>query len=172
MKRLTVGIPAYKAQDHICDCLSSVQIQTKRDEIAVVIASDNPDDDYGFVKKRFPDLDITILPCEENGGPGVARQRALDACKTDWITFIDADDVFLTPFAIETLLAGIQQNVIEVQAPFLQEIDNKGNYQIPRVMPRNDVGHPWVFSRLYNVQFLKQNEIGFSNLRAINTSVA
>ena len=167
MKKITVGIPAYKAQKHICDCLASIQIQTVKDDTEVIIASDNPDDDYDFVKKRFPNLDITILPCEVNGGPGLARQRALNACKTDWITFIDADDVFFTPFALEMLLSGIQPNVIEVQSPFLQEIDNNGNPQIPRMMPRNDVGHPWVFGRLYNVQFLKQNGIEFSELRAM-----
>lgn len=172
MKTVTVGIPAYKAEKHICDCLSSVQTQTAKEEIAVVIASDSPNDDYGFVKKRFPDLDITILPCEKNTGAGLARQRALDACKTEWITFIDADDVFFTPFSIEQLMSGVQPNVIEVQAPFLQETGKLGNFQIPRMVPRNDVSHPWVFGRLYNVSFLKTNKIEFSELRAINYSVA
>ena len=172
MIKLTVGIPAFKAQSHICDCLSSIQIQSIKKDVSVIIASDNPEDDYSFVKKQYPGLDITILPCEENGGPGIARQRALDACKTEWITFIDADDVFFTPFALETLFKGIGPNVIEVQAPFLQEIEDRNNPNIPRFVPRNDVGHPWVFSRLYNVKFLRQNEIKFSDLRAINKSVA
>lgn len=167
MRKCSIGIPAYKAQDHICDCLASIQIQTVKKDISVIISSDNPEDDYDFVKERFPDLDITILSCEENGGPGIARQRALSNCKTEWITFIDADDVFFTPFAIEMLMKGIAPNVIEVQAPFLQEIENKNNPQIPRMVPRNDIGHPWVFGRLYNVSFLKQNEINFSELRAM-----
>ena len=71
-KWLTVGIPAYKAEKHICDCLASIQIQTIASEVSVIIAKDNPTDDYEFVKDRFPDLDITILDCEENGGPGLA----------------------------------------------------------------------------------------------------
>lgn len=140
--KVTVGIPAYKAKKHICDCLSSIQIQSMKKEIAVIIASDSPDEDYEYLKKKYQDLDITTLKCEKNTGPGLARQRALDACKTDWITFIDADDVFITPFAIEQLYKGIQNNVIEVQAPFMQEIEDHGNPQIPRMMPRNDVGHP------------------------------
>ena len=166
-KKVTVGIPAYKAEKHICDCLASIQMQSKKEEVSVIIAKDNPKDDYSFVKQRYPDLDITVLDCEKNGGPGLARQRALKATKTEWITFIDADDVFFTPFAIEMLMMAIQPNVIEVQAPFLQEIENKGNPQIPRFMPRNDIGHPWVFGRLYNVSFLKQNDIEFSELRAM-----
>ena len=172
-KKITVGIPAYKAEDHICDCLSSIQIQSIKDDICVIISSDNPDDDYEFTKEKYPDLDIKILDCEENTGAGLARQRALDACDTEWITFIDADDVFFTPFALEELEMGIQPNVIEVQGAFLQEIEKLPDMAMHmpgmniRGVPRNDVGHPWVFGRLYNVKFLKQNDIEFSELRAM-----
>lgn len=165
MKKLTVIIPAFKAQNHICDCLSSIQIQTIKDDVSIIISSDNPKDKYDFVKNRFPNLDITILPCEKNAGPGIARQRGLDKCKTDWVTFMDADDVLFTPFALETLYAHIQPNVIEVQAPFHQEVSE--NVQGIRSMPRNDQGHPWVFGRLYNVSFLRTNKIQFSDLRAM-----
>ena len=165
-KMLTVGIPAYKAEDHIRDCLSSIMIQTVRDNVTVIIGKDNPSDNYDFLKKDFPQLDIKILDCEKNTGPGLARQRCLEAATTDWITFIDADDVFLTPFALESLLAGVAKpEVIEVQAPFCQEV--VGHPQGARMIPRNDVGHPWVFGRMYNVNFLKKNEIGFTKLRAM-----
>lgn len=169
-KIITVGIPAFKAEDHICDCLASVQIQSIKDEVSVIIAKDNPKDNYEFVKKRFPDLDITILDCKENTGPGLARQRALDACKTHWITFIDADDVFINPVSLECLKDNITQDCIEVQGPFYQQVFGP-QMQTPqgkvRMMPRNDIGHPWVFGRLYNVDFLRANEIGFTSLRAI-----
>lgn len=162
--KLTVGIPAYKAKGHICDCLSSIQIQSKRDDVEIIIASDYPGEDYSYLKKKFSDLNITALSCDKNVGPGLARQKCLDACKTEWITFIDADDVFYTPFALEILLQGIQSNVVVVQSAFLQEIENHPNV---RSVPRNDIGHPWVFGRLYNVQFLKANDIKFSELRAM-----
>ena len=165
-KKVTIGIPAFKAQSHICDCLASIQIQTEIENIEIVIANDYPHDNYDFVKKRFPNLDITILDCEKNTGPGLARQRCLDAAQGAWITFIDADDVFVTPFAIEMLLRGTtQKNAVEVQATFLQEIKDERTEM--RVSPRSDIGHPWVFGRLYNVKFLKENGIEFSELRAM-----
>ena len=162
--QVTVGIPAFKAQDHIEDCLSSINIQTIRDNVEVVIAADNPDDNYDYLKEKFPKLYIKTVPCEKNTGPGLARQRALNNCSTGWITFIDADDVFMTPFALEQLGRAIQENVIEVQGPFYQEV--RDNPQI-RTVPRNDVGHPWVFGRLYNTKFLKDMKIEFSELRAM-----
>ena len=179
-KLITVGIPAYKAESHICDCLSSIQIQSIRDELSVIIGKDNPEDDYEFVKERFPNLDITILDCSENTGAGLARQRCEDACKTEWITFIDADDVFISPYALESLKNNITPNCVEVMGTFFQEIE-QGNLNAaqkqqiiqtggkvpPRMMPRNDVSHPWVFGRLYNVKFLRQNDIKFPTLRAM-----
>lgn len=164
-KWLTVGIPAFKAESHICDCLSSIQIQTIKDELTVIIAKDNPSDNYDFVKDRFPELDIVILDCEKNTGAGLARQRCADACKTEWITWIDADDVLFTPLSLEYLKGGIQSNVIEVQGAFFQEVDN--HPQGLRTIKRNDVTHPWVFARLYNVEFLRQYGIGFSELKSM-----
>lgn len=148
-KIVTVGIPAFHAENHICDALSSITIQTVVDNISVIIASDSPNDNYDFVKTRFPNLDIIILPCEVNGGPGLARQRALDACKTPWITFIDADDVFISPLSIESLITKVQLNVIEVQGTFFQEI-KEPNSQGMRLMPRNDPGHPLKPAALYS----------------------
>ena len=162
--KVSIGIPAFKAQDHICDCLSSIQMQSIKKDIEVIIATDNPDDDYNYTKERYPDLDIKVLPCEKNTGAGLARQRCIDACTTDWITFIDADDVFFTPLAIEQLVKGIKPNVVMVQGTFLQEITDNPDI---RVVPMNNPWHPWVFARLYNVRFLKQNDISFTELRAM-----
>lgn len=130
----------------------------------VIVATDWPDDDYSYLKDRYPGLDIQILPCKENVGPGLARQHALDACRTDWITFIDSDDVFFSPLTLETFVKGITRNCIEVQGPFFQEVTE--HPQI-RLAPRNDPGHPWVFGRMYNVNFLKENKIKFTELRAM-----
>lgn len=164
-KILTVGIPAFKAQDHISDCLSSIQIQTVKDKVSVIIASDNPDDDYSFLLNRYPDLDIKILSCDKNTGPGLARQRCADAATTQWITWIDADDVFINPFSLEELLKGIQPMCVEVQGVFFQEVDN--DPRGIRMVPREDIGHPWVFGRMYNLDFLKKNKIEFSEIRAM-----
>lgn len=163
--KITVGIPCYKAQTTICDCLSSIQIQSIKKDVEIILAKDRPEDDYNFVLERYPDLDIHILECEKNTGPGLARQRALDAATGDWITFIDADDVFMGPLALEGLARGVQPNVIEVQGIFYQEITD--HPQGLRLMPQENPNHPWVFGRLYNIQFLRENKIAFSELRAM-----
>lgn len=166
-KQITIGIPAFKAKGQIEQCIASIYIQTIVDKVSIIIATDFPSDDYNYLKNLYPTLDIKILPCTKNVGPGLARQKCLDNCETPWITFIDADDVFFTPFALEALYnnSKVNPNIIEVQGTFLQEItDEKAPM---RTMPHNDAGHPWVFGRLYNTKFLKENGISFSELRAM-----
>ena len=181
-KKITVGVPVYKATDTINKLLASVLIQTISEDVTIILANDLPSDNnaYHYVKKLYPTLDIKILPCEKNTGPGLARQRALDACKTEWITFMDADDVLMSPFALEELYNNITPNCIEVQGIFLQEVEEgklssaekmqlmqNGQNIPPRVLPQNNAEHPWVFGRLYRVSFLRQQGIQFSKLRAM-----
>lgn len=182
MKKMTIGVPVYKAKSTLDKLIASVAIQSLSADVAIILALDCPEENgtYEYIKSRFPDMDITILSCDRNTGPGLARQRALDACKTDWITFIDADDILLSPFALEELYNNITPTCIEVQGPFFQEYQEgclnaaermqliqNGQEIPPRMSPRNDIGHPWVFGRLYNVQFLRQQGIRFSQLRAM-----
>ena len=174
---VAVGIPCYKAHNTLDRCLASVLTQTKAPD-KVYIANDNPEDNqdsYDSVLNRYNSmLNIEFIKCDENKGPGVARNRALEACKEDFITFIDADDV-LMPHAIELLCAAIRPTTVVSQAPFLSPMRNmpKMTPQGPKhdeILPlqfnaRNDITHPWVFGRLYNVKYLKDNKFNFSELR-------
>lgn len=181
-KILTIGVPAYHALGTIYDLLASVQIQSIRDEVEVIISNDDPMDNgsYEQVKERFPNLSIEILDCEKNTGPGLARQRALDACNTPWIMFIDADDILYNAYSLEVLKNNITPSCIQVMGAFMQEID-AGNIDIlqkqqiiqgggkipPRLQPNNNPQSPWVFGKLFHVPFLRKNDIGFSANRAM-----
>lgn len=165
MKEITVVIPAYKAAKTIKKTLDSIEVQTVSDRVEVIISCDDPNDDYSEIMAHYPDLEIRQLKCTKNVGPGLARQYGLDDAKTNWVTFIDADDMFATPFALESLARGIVPNSVEVQGTFCQPVNIPG--QGIKFVAHNEPTHPWVFGRLYNVPFLKQNKISFSELRAM-----
>lgn len=172
MEKLGIVIPAYNAQRTIRNTLNSIQIQTIASDVHVYIQNDNPghtEKDYDFSGYSFP---IEFINCAKNVGPGLARQGGLDKVEEPYVCFIDSDDVFFTPIALEKLLNGfVNPNVIEVQTAFVSVVrnvpDQTGNIQPVALMPRNDVQHPWVFSRVYNTKFLKENKIEFDDLRAM-----
>lgn len=154
-ENITVGIPTYKAKETLDRALASIAIQTERPKVVLGI---DDKDDYSEIIARYPMLDIKQVGMEdENGGPGVARQKCLDACDTPFITFMDADDVLFTPFSLAQLLEPFQNQ---------QTVVSQGMF-VSKGMSRNDPGHPWVFGRLYNVEYLKANKIRFSKLRAM-----
>jgi len=164
-KEITVVIPAYKAEKTIKKTLESIAGQTIADKLEVIVACDNPSDDYLPITKHFPELEVKQLKCTKNAGPGLARQHGLDAATTHWVTFIDADDQFAGPFALEQLFHGIEPNTIEVQGQFAQVCPFPN--QRTQFILHGEPTHPWVFGRLYNVDFLRQNKVAFSELRAM-----
>lgn len=162
--KVAIGIPAFKAHSTIQMCLSSINIQTMRKDIRVVISNDDPGDSYEYLSKQFPDLEIMYLDCTKNGGPGVARNRVIDACNDQYITFIDADDVFYTPYAIENMYRAINQpNVVQSQSVFVQPIKMQDGSV--KLYPHMEANHPWTFGRMYNVKFLHKYGINFGTLR-------
>lgn len=170
--KLGIVIPAYNAQKTIGNTLRSISLQTIAKDVKVYIANDNPDhkaSDYELDNWPF---EIEFIDCTENKGPGIARDRGLQKVEEPFVTFIDADDVFFTPVALERLLSGfVNPNIIEVQTAFASVVrnvpDRNGNIQPVALAPRNDVTHPWVFGRVYSTKFLKENKIGFDDLRAM-----
>ena len=160
--KIAIGIPAYKAQSTIEECLSSINIQSMRQEINVIIANDNPGDDYTYLSDKFPKLHITYAHTEHNGGPGIARNKCIEISNDNYIMFMDADDCLYSPYAVETLYRGIANpTVIQSQGIFVQECTNNNQHIL---MPQRNPNHPWSFGRLTNLAFLKQMGIDFGKL--------
>ena len=162
--KVAIGIPAYKAQNTIEECLSSINIQSMRDDINVIISNDNPGvDDYSYLKKMFPKLHITLTETDKNGGPGIARNKVIEVAKDDYIMFMDADDILYSPYAVEQLYRGVTAapNIVQSQGIFLQTAKVNGE---TRLIPQQNLNHPWSFGRLTNLSFLKNNKIDFGLL--------
>lgn len=160
--KIAIGIPAYKAQSTIEECLSSINIQSMRQEINVIIANDNPGDDYTYLSTKFPKLHITYAHTEHNGGPGIARNKCIEVSNDDYIMFMDADDCLYTPYAVEALYRAISNpSVIQSQGTFVQECTQNNQHIL---MPQKNPNHPWSFGRLTNLAFLKQMGIDFGRL--------
>ena len=110
---IDIIIPAYNAATTIKYTLASIYMQTIRDNLHVIVVDDCSDAsaDYdvtiGYYKKLGLDIQKIRLP--ENGGPGVARQKGIEAGQSEFFTCIDADDTFTSAIALETMREGMKQ---------------------------------------------------------------
>ena len=163
-KEVDIIIPAYKAHDTIFKTLCSIATQTVADKIMVTIVNDCcPEGDYQKVIRQFKGrLDIRELKLSKNGGPGAARRHGLENATCPYIMFVDADDSLYGGVAVEQLLCTISNpdnNADVVFSDFVQ----RGDTMSFAFHSRDIV---WVFGKIYNRQFLIDNDITFTDLRA------
>ena len=95
MKKVSVIVPMYNASDTIEECIESLIGQTIFDEMELILTDDCSTDDTlkkaGIYEKRYPDH-IMIIALSENGGPGRARNIAMEYAGGEYVGFVDSDD--------------------------------------------------------------------------------
>ena len=88
----TVGVvvPAYNAGRFLADTLRSVAAQTRPAD-RVVVVDDGSTDDTAAVAAQFAHVNLVR---QANAGVGAARNRGVREITTDWVAFLDADDLW------------------------------------------------------------------------------
>lgn len=151
---IDIIIPAYNAHSTIDRCLASILMQVEPD-LRVTIVND-AGKDYKETIERYKDvLNIREIGYEDNRGPGEARQYGYDHTDGEYVTFIDADDTFYTPFALKALRMGIEMDggYVACIGEFTEE--NNGNF-LPH---QQDM--VWMFGKLYRRKFIDKYKIRF-----------
>ena len=95
-KKLSIIIPAYKAEPYIYELFDCLAPQIT-DEVEVMVIDDGSPTP---VKAPYPWI---ILHRKENGGVSTARNYGIEHTKGEYISFIDADDLVAKNY-VETLL--------------------------------------------------------------------
>ena len=121
--RVTVVIAAYNAEDFKERAIRSVLQQTWQD-FEIIVADDCSRDETRTVVQGYADADarIKLLALPSNGGPGVARNAAIDAATGKWIAILDADDIMLDD-RLERLVAVARQSQADVVADNIYRFD-------------------------------------------------
>jgi glycosyltransferase involved in cell wall biosynthesis len=89
----SVVIPLFNKELSITNTLQSVLNQTFKD-FEVVIVNDGSTDKSVEKVEAFKDPRIRLIH-QENGGVSAARNKGIVEAKNEWITFLDADDLWM-----------------------------------------------------------------------------
>ena len=157
---IDIIVPLYNVkQEFLRRCLASILMQTIVPNVIVV--DDCSAVDYSQIIDSFGKLmPLKYIKLEKNMGVGHARKVGTQNCNSQYLMFIDSDDLFYTSFSVEKLYKAINKdNSIDfVTGSFIQETD-KGE------LMKCDENSSWVFARIYRRSFLEANEITFSDER-------
>ena len=89
---LSIIIPVYKTEKYLDRCIESILMQ-KVDDIEIILVDDGSPDRSGEICDEWAKKDSRIRVIhKQNGGPGSARNMALDIAQGTYVTFIDSDD--------------------------------------------------------------------------------
>lgn len=88
--KVSIVVPAYNVEQYISKCLKSLINQTLK-EIEIIVVNDGSTDGTEQIIRKFDDERILLIN-QENYGPSVARNVALEVAKGDYIGFVDSDD--------------------------------------------------------------------------------
>ena len=110
MKKISVIIAAYNAEEYLSETMDSIFLQTMdNSEYEVIVINDGSSDNtlsiLNSYKKNYPNL---IIIDKENGGPSSARNAGLDIAQGEYVFFFDADDL-LEPEALSTMYDTISE---------------------------------------------------------------
>ncbi len=147
MKTALVSIitPSFNSEKFIAQTIQSVQNQTYQNW-EMIIVDDCSTDKTVFIIEQFAVKDnrIIFFQLNKNSGAGIARELALSKAIGDYISFLDADDLW-KPLKLEKQLQFLKENKLHFTFSFYDCIDEDGNTLNKRVEDPRSLSYRQLF---------------------------
>lgn len=89
---ISVIVPVYNVEAYLDECVNSILEQTYKN-LEIILIDDGSTDNSGKMCDEYAARDKRIRVIhKKNGGQAEAKNRGLDICTGDFITFVDSDD--------------------------------------------------------------------------------
>lgn len=105
---IAVVIPAHNAAATICRAIRSIERQTVPVDEIIVVDDHSDDGTAALVRQRHPEVRVFASPGRY---AGCARNHGVDKSSSEWVAFLDADDVWY-PRKIERQIALLAPDLI------------------------------------------------------------
>lgn len=185
--KVSVIIPVYNVEKYLEQCLQSVADQTLRD-IEVICVDDGSTDNSFEIVKKFAEKDSRFIAVQQaNGGAGAARNNGLRRARGKYLSFLDSDDFFDEKMLQEAYECAEKHSADFVVFQSDQFYEDQNEYknvswtlryaEVPpyqpfsrRAMTDNifKVFVGWAWDKLYNRQFVLDNNLWFQEQRTSN----
>jgi hypothetical protein len=112
--RVSIIVPAYNAADFLAATIDDLLAQTLTDT-EIVVVDDGSTDATAEVAQRAAQAHprVRFVRLAENGGVALARKRAVQESRGEYLWFVDADDA-RAPDALEKLVAAAEATGADV----------------------------------------------------------
>ncbi|HSD09140.1 glycosyltransferase family 2 protein [Flavobacterium sp.] len=135
---VSIITPSFNSEKFIAETIQSVQNQTHQNWEMIIVDDCSTDQTVSIIEDFvIRDSRIRLFKLEKNSGAGIARELALSKANGDYISFLDADDLW-KPLKLEKQLQFLKDNKTHFTFSFYDCINEEGNSLNKRVeAPRN-----------------------------------
>ena len=156
MPKVSVIIPGYNVEAYLRECLDSVLNQTLRD-IEIICVDDGSTDGSAAILAEYAARDSRVrIVTQQNAGAGAARNAGLALAKGEWLSFLDADDVFDGSMLADMLAAGENENADVVACTETKRGDIFRRWR------------GWAWDKIFKREFISKHKFEFQNLSVSN----
>lgn len=117
MAQISVIVPIYKVEQYLRPCVDSILAQTFTD-FELILVDDGSPDNCGAICDEYIAKDSRVhVIHRQNGGLSAARNAGIDLAlsqgDTQWITFVDSDDLIASSY-LEHMLTIVQDHQADI----------------------------------------------------------
>lgn len=149
-KLVSIITPSYNSERFISQTIESVLAQTYQNWEMIIVDDVSLDNANKIIEEYVKkDSRIKLIKLEKNGGPAIARNKAIEVARGRYIAFLDADDIWY-------------ENKLEKQIEFMNEKKLALTYSSYDLIDEeeNELGSFMTKDRVTYCDLLKTNSIG------------
>lgn len=169
MPLLTFLVSFYNAEKYIASCIKNLKKQTYSDFLCILVDDGSSDKSIQTAKKEIgSDKRFSLIQHEKNLGIGAGRATGIENTKTEFLTFIDADDE-LKLEATDIIISNIENQPADlyVYDYFQKSIHGKTKYEtgsassVNELFKNNDKRISHVWHKIYRTSTIKNMDLSF-----------
>ncbi len=177
---ISIIIPVYNAEKYLNECLDSVILQTVKEKEIICIDDGSTDKSLQILEWYSKEEPNFIVLRQENKGPGEARNAGLKIATGKYVSFLDADDFYIDPKALEKMIYACESNHLHVCAglrkvcrdglsrdfPLYRDCFEEGKNTDGKVMRYVDYQDDYFYQNyIFSLKVIKENAICFPAYR-------
>lgn len=180
MVKISVIMPVYNSEEYLEKAIDSVLGQSLQ-EIELLLMDDGSTDSSGRICDEKAEKDNRVkVYHQKNAGQCAARNKALQLCEGEYITFIDNDDIFLDRVLESNyelakkydadivkfgfIVEDIEKNYTEIRERHIEELlvinEENRTSEFPKI--RNSGYFSSVWNGIYKKSFLVAQQMSFN----------
>lgn len=129
---VSVIVPVYNVHEYIRECVESVIRQTY-DRVECICVDDGSVDGSAEILDELAREDARVVVVhQKNSGVSVARNKALDLARGEYISFLDSDDLLVPDFVANAMSAFSNDRELEVWIGQVIKV-NESNEEYPAI---------------------------------------